>query len=79
MSENVPSRDDLIAELNALRREVLELRRQAAEEGVGVADSEIVGLVPERALPPDADRRLRLRTPAAERVLEARIRSAYGG
>lgn len=55
------------------------VRREAAEERVGVADSEIVGLVPERALPPDADRRLRLRTPGAGRVLEARIRSAFGG
>lgn len=53
------------------------VRREADAEGLEVAGSEIVGLVPEAALPPDPDRSLALETPAAERVLETRIREAF--
>lgn len=54
------------------------VRREAGSEGLQVAGSEIVGLVPARALPADPDRTLALETPATERVLEDRIREAFG-
>ncbi len=54
------------------------VRREAGREGVGVDGSEIVGLVPARALPDDSDRALGLRSPGADRVLERRIREALG-
>jgi len=47
----------------------------ARAHGVSVVRSEIVGLIPERALPPDAARVLKLGDPAAH-LLEAKIRSA---
>lgn len=50
--------------------------REAAAAGVDVAASEIVGLVPERALPENAERVLRLEVPAETKVLEARIQAA---
>lgn len=51
----------------------------AREQGAGVEASEIVGLVPRDVLPSNPDRALRLRTPAADRILEDRIREAAGG
>lgn len=54
------------------------VRREAEREGVELEGSEIVGLVPERALPEDPDRALALLTPAADRVLERRVRAALG-
>lgn len=53
------------------------VRREARAEGLEVAGTEIVGLAPARALPTDPDRALALETPAAERVLETRIRQAF--
>lgn len=54
------------------------VREEAQRAGVEVDRSEIVGLVPARALPEDPDRALALGEPAAGRVLEARIREALG-
>ena len=47
--------------------------REAAVEGVRVLESEIVGLVPADALPPDPVRRLKLRAADLNRVLEKRL------
>lgn len=55
------------------------VREEAEREGVATDGSEIVGLLPARALPEDPDRALALRTPAAGRVLEDRIRESLGG
>ena len=46
---------------------------EAATDGVAVLDSEIVGLVPADALPPDPVRRLKLREADVDRVLEKRL------
>jgi glutamate formiminotransferase / 5-formyltetrahydrofolate cyclo-ligase len=53
--------------------------RAAAGEGVNVLDSEIVGLVPEDALPPDPVSRLKLSPADADRVLERRLQHAGVG
>jgi glutamate formiminotransferase / 5-formyltetrahydrofolate cyclo-ligase len=50
--------------------------RAAAGEGVNVLESEIVGLVPADALPPDPVKRLKLSPADAERVLELRLQRA---
>jgi len=50
--------------------------RQAAAEGVDVRESEIVGLVPADALPPDPVARLKLRPSDVDRVLELRLQQA---
>jgi len=50
--------------------------RQAALEGVHVRDSEIVGLAPADALPPDPITRLKLRPADVDRVLELRLQRA---
>jgi glutamate formiminotransferase len=50
--------------------------RAAAGEGVTVLESEIVGLVPAEALPPDPVRRLKLSPADAGRVLERRLQLA---
>jgi glutamate formiminotransferase len=50
--------------------------REASSDGVEVLESEIVGLVPEEALPPDPATRLKLAPPGADKVLEKRLRSA---
>ena len=47
--------------------------REAAVDGVRVLESEIVGLVPADALPPDPARRLKLRAEDLEKVLEKRL------
>jgi glutamate formiminotransferase / 5-formyltetrahydrofolate cyclo-ligase len=52
------------------------VEREALADGVTVLESEIVGLVPADALPPDPIGRLRLSPADAEKVLEKRIRSA---
>ncbi len=49
------------------------VRREAAADGVEVSDSEIVGLVPADALPPDPITRLKLSAADADRVLENRL------
>ena len=49
------------------------IAREAATDGVRVLESEIVGLVPSEALPPDPRRRLKLREADLDRVLEARL------
>lgn len=53
--------------------------REAERAGVGVDRSEIVGLLPERALPEDPEASLRLEEPAAGHVLERRLRERLGG
>ncbi len=53
--------------------------RHARAMGNRVSSSEIVGLAPRNALGPDATARLRLETPAAESILEERIRQAWPG
>lgn len=55
------------------------VQREAGEEGVEVAGSEIVGLAPEEALPDDARESLMLNVDPAEKSLERKIREAYGG
>ena len=50
--------------------------REAGGEGVRVRESEIVGLVPADALPPDPVTRLKLSPADAERVLERRLQQA---
>jgi glutamate formiminotransferase len=49
------------------------IAREAAVDGVRVLESEIVGLVPADALPPDARKRLKLREADLERILEDRL------
>ena len=48
---------------------------EAARRGADVATSEIVGLVPAAALPPDPASRLRLEGAVEDRILENRLRS----
>lgn len=55
------------------------VRERARAREVEVAASEIVGLVPERALPPDPAARLRLREPVEPHVLERRLAEELGG
>lgn len=50
--------------------------RDAAVDGVRVLESEIVGLVPADALPPDPRKRLKLREADLDRVLERRLERA---
>jgi glutamate formiminotransferase len=52
---------------------------EAAARGVGVIESEIVGLVPRAALPPDPAVRLRLPGFSDDRVLEHRLALVGGG
>ncbi len=49
------------------------IAREAAVDGVRVLESEIVGLVPADALPPDPRKRLKLREADLDRVLELRL------
>ena len=53
--------------------------RQAALEGVHVRESEIVGLAPADALPPDPITRLKLRPADVDRVLELRLQASQSG
>ena len=54
------------------------IAREAAVDGVRVLESEIVGLVPADALPPDPKKRLKLREQDLDRVLEERLEKAKG-
>jgi len=54
------------------------IAREAAADGVRVLESEIVGLVPREALPPDPARRLKLRAQDLDRVLERRLEAVTG-
>ena len=49
------------------------VERLAEAEGIAVLESEIVGLVPADALPPDAGQRLKLPSDAVHRVIEERL------
>jgi glutamate formiminotransferase / 5-formyltetrahydrofolate cyclo-ligase len=49
------------------------IAREAAVDGVRVLESEIVGLAPTDALPPDPRRRLKLREADLDRILEKRL------
>jgi glutamate formiminotransferase len=49
------------------------IAREASVDGVRVLESEIVGLVPADALPPNPSRRLKLRTDDLDRILERRL------
>ena len=49
------------------------IAREASADGVRVLESEIVGLVPADALPPDPARRLKLRAEDVDKVLEKRL------
>jgi glutamate formiminotransferase len=49
------------------------VEREALADGVAVIESEIVGLVPADALPPDPTERLKLSPADADRVLERRL------
>jgi glutamate formiminotransferase len=49
------------------------IAREASADGVRVLESEIVGLVPADALPPDPKKRLKLREADTDRVLERRL------
>jgi len=50
--------------------------REAAGDGVNVLESEIVGLAPAAALPPDAMSRLKLSEESAGRTIESRLQQA---
>jgi glutamate formiminotransferase len=52
------------------------IAREAAGDGVRILESEIVGLVPADALPLDPRKRLKLREPDLDRVLEQRLMRA---
>lgn len=52
------------------------IRTLAAGRGVEIAESEIVGLVPQAALPPDAARRLKLAGFDPSQILENRLQAA---
>jgi glutamate formiminotransferase len=52
------------------------VEREAQADGVSVLESEIVGLVPADALPPDPVARLKLSPGDADKILENRLRSA---
>jgi glutamate formiminotransferase len=54
------------------------ITREAAVDGVRVLESEIVGLVPADALPPDPARRLKLRAQDLDKVLEKRLNEVSG-
>ncbi len=54
------------------------IQGHAAQLGVGIVGSEIVGLVPERALPPDAKRQLMLLHAVEPHLLESRVRRYLG-
>jgi glutamate formiminotransferase len=49
------------------------IAKEAAVDGIRVLESEIVGLVPAAALPPDPRKRLKLREADLDRVLEMRL------
>jgi glutamate formiminotransferase/glutamate formiminotransferase/formiminotetrahydrofolate cyclodeaminase len=49
------------------------VQREAAADGIPVLDSEIVGLAPAEALPPDPVARLKLSPADADRILEKRL------
>ena len=49
------------------------IAREAAADGIRVLESEIIGLVPAAALPPDPRKRLKLREADLDRVLELRL------
>jgi len=55
-----------------------EVSGQAAASGVAVARSEIVGLIPERAIWDAAARYLKLQDPVEPHLLEAKVRAAQG-
>lgn len=52
------------------------IAREAAADGVSILESEIVGLVPADALPPDPVRRLKLSEADAGKILERRLSDA---
>ena len=52
------------------------VKREAERRGTSVLESEIVGLVPEAALPPDPERTLQLTGFSRSQVLEHRLREA---
>ena len=52
--------------------------REASADGVRILESEIVGLVPADALPPDPARRLKVRKEDLDRVLEERLEKEEG-
>ena len=64
------------AERAPLVRVFDEVRREAERRHVGVLESEIVGLVPEAALPPDPDQTLRLTGFGSSQVLERKLRGS---
>ena len=55
------------------------VRREAEREGVGVAGSEIVGLIPKRAIEMTADFYLRLENFSPAQVFENRLEESLGG
>jgi glutamate formiminotransferase len=52
------------------------IAREASVDGVRILESEIVGLVPADALPPNPARRLKIRKEDLDRVLEMRMELA---
>jgi glutamate formiminotransferase len=54
------------------------IAREAAVDGVRILESEIVGLAPAEALPPDPRKRLKLREADLDRVLERRLERSLG-
>ncbi len=54
------------------------VRREARARRVTVAKSEVVGLLPERAVPPEPEQTLLLTEPIERHVLERRLEEVYG-
>lgn len=54
------------------------IAREAAVDGVRALESEIVGLAPAEALPPDPKKRLKLREADLDRILETRLARSIG-
>jgi glutamate formiminotransferase len=54
------------------------VRNEAGRHGVTVLESEVVGLVPEAALPPDPEHSLRLTGFTHNQVLECRLLETRG-
>ena len=63
--------------VTSIRRAVLEIRRQALANGVDIAFSEIIGLLPQDALSRADIAEFRVTNYSAGRVLESRLRQMY--
>jgi glutamate formiminotransferase len=63
-------------ELTSIKRAFETVREEADRHGVSVLESEIVGLVPQAALPPAPEQTLQLAGFRRNQVLEERLKEA---